>query len=141
MLPSMLGTTIAGTAMPAIVRELGGFNHLSLVSQRLHAGHRALHPGLGKPGYLRGRKNVFPASIVLVMPGSAVTGAAQSTDQLIAFRTLSGIRHLGDEDHTELGHLRVGQRCRVTTVSRKYSVGLRSRGRLALRWVMGWVLV
>jgi hypothetical protein len=37
------------------------------------------------------------------------------------FASVSGICHLGDEDHTELGHLRARQHCRAPTVSRKYS--------------------
>ena len=91
MLLSMLDTTIAGTAMPTIVRELGGFNHLSWVVSAYTLAIAVSTPVWGKLSDLRGRRNVFLASIVLFMLGSAVTGAAQSMGQLIAFRALQGL--------------------------------------------------
>jgi MFS family permease len=48
MLLSMLDTTIVGTAMPTIVRELGGFNHLSWVVSAYTLAGRGLDPGLGQ---------------------------------------------------------------------------------------------
>jgi EmrB/QacA subfamily drug resistance transporter len=88
---SMLDNTIVGTAMPTIVRELGGLDLLSWVVVTHTLATAISAPVWGKLGDLRGRKNVFLASIVIFLIGSALSGAAQSIEQLIAFQALQGL--------------------------------------------------
>ncbi|MGC5012372.1 MDR family MFS transporter [Streptosporangium sp. DT93] len=97
---AMLDNMIVGTAMPRIVGELGGLNHLSWVVTAYVLGTTVSTPIWGKIGDLYGRKNIFLASIALFMLGSALCGMAGSdllggpTDgmaQLIAFRALQGL--------------------------------------------------
>lgn len=91
MLLAMLDNMIIGTAMPTIVGELGGFNHLSWVVTAYTLATAASTPIWGKLGDMYGRKGVFMASIVLFLVGSALSGLSQSMDQLIAFRAIQGL--------------------------------------------------
>ncbi|MEY9931902.1 EmrB/QacA subfamily drug resistance transporter [Catenulispora sp. GP43] len=91
MLLSMLDNTVVGTSMPTIVRELGGFDHLSWVVVAYTLATAASTPVWGKLGDLYGRKHVYLASIVLFLAGSALSGAAQSMSWLIAARAFQGI--------------------------------------------------
>ncbi|MBO2453867.1 MFS transporter [Actinomadura barringtoniae] len=91
MLLSMLDNTIVGTAMPTIVRDVGGLDHLSWVVTAYILATAVSTPVWGKLGDLRGRKNVFLTAIVVFLIGSAASGAAQTMGQLIAFRTVQGL--------------------------------------------------
>ncbi|MFI0900730.1 MDR family MFS transporter [Streptomyces sp. NPDC020983] len=91
MLLAMLDNMIVGTAMPTIVGELGGLNHLSWVVTAYTLATAASTPIWGKLGDMYGRKGIFLTSIVLFLIGSAASGAAQSMDQLIAFRAFQGL--------------------------------------------------
>ncbi|MDX6742371.1 MDR family MFS transporter [Actinocorallia sp. A-T 12471] len=91
MLLAMLDNTIVGTAMPTITRELGGLDHLSWVVTAYVLATAISTPVWGKLGDLRGRKNVFLASIVVFLIGSVASGLAQSMGQLIGFRVLQGL--------------------------------------------------
>lgn len=91
MLLGMLDNMIVGTAMPTIVGQLGGLNHLSWVVSAYTLATAASTPIWAKLGDLFGRKPNFLASIVLFLIGSGLSGAAQSMDQLIGFRVLQGI--------------------------------------------------
>ncbi|WP_329135072.1 MFS transporter [Streptomyces sp. NBC_01476] len=91
MLLAMLDNMIVGTAMPTIVGELGGLDHLSWVVTAYTLATAASTPIWGKLGDLYGRKGVFLTSIVLFLAGSALSGASQSMDQLISFRALQGL--------------------------------------------------
>ncbi|MHA6765318.1 MDR family MFS transporter [Streptacidiphilus sp. PAMC 29251] len=91
MLLGMLDNMIVGTAMPTIVGELGGLNHLSWVVTAYTLATAASTPIWGKLGDIYGRKSVFLTSIVIFLLGSGLSGAAQGMDQLIAFRALQGI--------------------------------------------------
>jgi EmrB/QacA subfamily drug resistance transporter len=88
---AMLDNVIIGTAMPRIVGELGGLAHLSWVVTAYVLGTTVSTPIWGKIGDLYGRKNIFLASIVLFLAGSALSGAAQTMGQLIGFRALQGL--------------------------------------------------
>src|ERR1700733_9965852 len=74
MLLSMLDNTVVGTSMPTIVRELGGFDHLSWVVVAYTLATAAATPVWGKLGDLYGRKHVYLISIVLFLAGSALSG-------------------------------------------------------------------
>ena len=91
VLLAMLDNLIVGTAMPRIVGELGGLDHLSWVVTAYILGTTVSTPIWGKIGDLYGRKNIFLTSIVIFLAGSAACGAAQSMAQLIGFRAVQGL--------------------------------------------------
>lgn len=91
MLLSMLDNMVVGTSMPTIVRDLGGFNHLSWVVTAYTLATAASTPIWGKAGDLHGRKHVYLIAIAVFLAGSALSGAAQSMDWLIAARAVQGI--------------------------------------------------
>src|SRR5882757_6672208 len=88
---AMLDNMIVGTAMPRIVGELGGLDHLSWVVTAYVLGTTVSTPIWGKIGDLYGRKNIFITSIVIFLIGSALSGMAQSMEMLIGFRALQGL--------------------------------------------------
>ena len=91
MLLAMLDNMIIGTAMPTIVGELGGLEHLSWVVTAYTLATAASTPIWGKLGDMYGRKGVFMTSIVLFLIGSALSGMAQDMGQLIGFRAVQGL--------------------------------------------------
>lgn len=91
MLLAMLDNTIVGTAMPTIVGDLGGLEHLSWVVTAYALATAVVTPVWAKLGDLYGRKGVFMASIVIFLIGSALSGLAQDMTQLIAFRAIQGV--------------------------------------------------
>ncbi|MFD3498901.1 MDR family MFS transporter [Streptomyces sp. NPDC058676] len=91
MMLAMLDNMIVGTAMPTIVGELGGLEHLSWVVTAYTLATAASTPLWGKIGDMYGRKGVFMSSIVLFLIGSALSGMAQDMGQLIGFRAVQGL--------------------------------------------------
>lgn len=91
MLLAMLDNVIVGTAMPRIVGDLGGVDHLSWVVTAYVLGSTVSTPIWGKLGDLYGRKTVFLTSIVLFLLGSVLCGFAQDMPQLIGFRAFQGL--------------------------------------------------
>ena len=91
MMLAMLDNMIVGTAMPTIVGELGGLEHLSWVVTAYMLATAASTPIWGKIGDLYGRKGIFLTSIVIFLVGSALCGMAQDMGQLIGFRALQGL--------------------------------------------------
>ncbi|WP_137988655.1 MDR family MFS transporter [Streptomyces vilmorinianum] len=91
MLLAMLDNMIIGTAMPTIVGELGGMEHLSWVVTAYTLATAASTPIWGKLGDMFGRKGVFLTSIVIFLIGSALSGMAQDMGQLIGFRAVQGL--------------------------------------------------
>lgn len=91
VLLAMLDNMIVGTAMPTIVGELGGLEHLSWVVTAYTLTTAASTPIWGKLGDMFGRKSVFLISIVIFLAGSMTSGAAQTMGQLIGFRALQGL--------------------------------------------------
>lgn len=91
MLLAMLDNMIIGTAMPTIVGELGGLEHLSWVVTSYTLATAASTPIWGKLGDLYGRKGIFLTSIVIFLIGSALSGMAQDMGQLIGFRAVQGL--------------------------------------------------
>ena len=91
MLLAMLDNMIVGTAMPTIVGELGGLEHLSWVVTAYTLATAASTPIWGKLGDMYGRKGVFLTSIVIFLIGSALSGMAQDMGQLIGFRAIQGL--------------------------------------------------
>ncbi|WP_274561184.1 MDR family MFS transporter [Streptomyces spiramyceticus] len=91
MLLAMLDNMIIGTAMPTIVGELGGLEHLSWVVTSYTLATAASTPIWGKLGDLYGRKGIFLTSIVVFLVGSVLSGMAQDMGQLIGFRAIQGL--------------------------------------------------
>lgn len=91
MLLAMLDNMIVGTAMPTIVGELGGLDHLSWVVTAYTLATAASTPLWGKIGDMYGRKGSFLTSIVIFLIGSALSGMAQDMGQLIGFRAVQGL--------------------------------------------------
>ncbi|MFI2199784.1 DHA2 family efflux MFS transporter permease subunit [Streptomyces sp. NPDC020192] len=91
LLLAALDQTIVSTALPTIVSELGGLEHLSWVVTAYLLASTAATPLWGKLGDQYGRKRLFQTAIVIFLIGSALCGAAQNMPQLIAFRALQGL--------------------------------------------------
>ncbi|MGY4644509.1 DHA2 family efflux MFS transporter permease subunit [Cellulomonas sp. URHB0016] len=91
MLLAALDQTIVATALPTIVRDLGGAEHLSWVVTAYMLASTATTPLWGKLGDLYGRKTVFLVCIVIFLAGSALAGTSQTMAQLIAWRALQGV--------------------------------------------------
>ncbi|WP_190139960.1 MFS transporter [Streptomyces longispororuber] len=91
MLLAALDQTIVSTALPTIVSDLGGMEHLSWVVTAYLLAATAATPLWGKLGDQYGRKRLFQSAIVIFLVGSALCGAAQNMGELIAFRALQGL--------------------------------------------------
>ncbi|MFE7622056.1 DHA2 family efflux MFS transporter permease subunit [Streptomyces sp. NPDC057509] len=91
MLLAALDQTIVSTALPTIVSDLGGLEHLSWVVTAYLLASTAATPLWGKLGDQYGRKKLFQAAIVIFLIGSALCGVAQNMPQLIGFRALQGL--------------------------------------------------
>ncbi len=91
MFLAALDQTIVSTALPTIVGDLGGLNHLSWVVTSYLLASTISTPVYGKLGDMAGRKPVFMAAILIFLAGSMLAGLSQSMGELIAFRALQGI--------------------------------------------------
>src|ERR1043165_5519841 len=91
MFLAALDQTIVSTALPTIVGELGGLDHLSWVVTAYLLAITAVTPLYGKLGDLYGRKVVLQGALVIFLIGSALCGLAQGMTELIAFRAIQGI--------------------------------------------------
>jgi EmrB/QacA subfamily drug resistance transporter len=91
MLLAALDQTIVATALPTIVGDLHGLNHLSWVVTAYLLTTTLSTPLYGKISDLHGRKKVFQVAIVIFLIGSALSGLSRNMDQLIAFRALQGL--------------------------------------------------
>ncbi|MFH9227543.1 DHA2 family efflux MFS transporter permease subunit [Streptomyces lydicus] len=91
LLIAALDQTIVATALPTIVSELGGLNHLSWVVTAYLLASTAVTPLWGKLGDQYGRKKLFQTAIVIFLIGSVLCGIAQNMGELIAFRAVQGL--------------------------------------------------
>ncbi|GAA3136033.1 hypothetical protein GCM10010466_28510 [Planomonospora alba] len=91
MLLAMLDQTIVGTALPRIVRELGGADLYTWVVTAYLLTSTITVPLYGRLSDTYGRKPLLLTGIGLFLAGSALCGAAQDMTQLIAFRALQGL--------------------------------------------------
>ncbi|HET8755142.1 MAG TPA: MDR family MFS transporter [Solirubrobacteraceae bacterium] len=91
MLLASLDQTIVSTALPTIVEDLGGLEHISWVVTAYLLAITAVTPLYGKLGDLYGRKIVLQVALVLFLIGSALCGLAQGMTELIAFRAVQGL--------------------------------------------------
>src|SRR3954454_19298160 len=91
MLLASLDQTIVSTALPTIVGELGGLEHLSWVVTAYLLAVTVVTPLYGKLGDQFGRKIVLQIALVIFLIGSVLCGLAQNMTQLIAFRAVQGL--------------------------------------------------
>ena len=91
VLLAALDQTIVSTALPTIVGELGGIDHLSWVVTAYLLTSTASTPLYGKLSDLYGRKQMFQAAIVIFLIGSVLSGISQDMFQLVLFRGVQGI--------------------------------------------------
>jgi EmrB/QacA subfamily drug resistance transporter len=91
LLLASLDQTIVSTALPTIVSELGGLEHISWVVTAYLLAVTAVTPLYGKLGDLYGRKIVLQCALLLFLAGSALCGLAQGMTELIAFRFIQGL--------------------------------------------------
>ncbi len=90
MLLASLDQTIVSTAMPRVIAELQGFDRYTWVSTAYLLTSTVTVPIYGKLSDLFGRKPIFLFGVVVFLIGSALSGASQNMNQLIAFRALQG---------------------------------------------------
>lgn len=91
MFLAALDQTIVATALPTIVSEFGGLNHLAWVVTAYMLASTASTPLWGKLGDQFGRKPLFIASIIIFLVGSVLCGIAWNMSSLIGFRALQGL--------------------------------------------------
>ena len=91
MFLAALDQTIVATALPTIVGDLGGLDHLSWVVTAYLLTSTASTPLYGKISDLYGRKIMFQTAIVVFLVGSALSGVSQNMGQLIGFRAIQGL--------------------------------------------------
>lgn len=91
MLLAALDQTIVGTALPTIVSDLGGGEHMSWVVTSYLLAETVATVLVGKFGDLFGRKVVFQVSAVVFITGSFLCGLATDMLLLIAWRAMQGI--------------------------------------------------
>ena len=91
MLLASLDQTIVGTAMPRIIAELQGFDRYTWVTTSYLLASTVMVPIYGKLSDLLGRKPVFLFGLIIFLISSWLSGAAQTMNQLVAFRGLQGL--------------------------------------------------
>ena len=91
MLLAALDSTIVSTALPTVVGELGGLNHLAWVVTAYLLAQTVVTPLYGKLGDLYGRKRIMQGAIVIFLIGSALCGMSRTMTQLIIYRAIQGL--------------------------------------------------
>lgn len=91
MLLGALDQTIVATAMPKVVEELAGLEHLSWVFTSYMLASTVTVPIYGKLSDLYGRRGFYLAGIGIFLIGSMLSGQARTMTQLIVFRGIQGI--------------------------------------------------
>lgn len=91
LLLASLGQTIVSTALPSIVSELGGLDHLTWVVIAYLLSSTVVAPIYGKLGDLFGRKIVLQVAIVIFLGGAILSAMATSMTFLIMARAIQGL--------------------------------------------------
>ncbi|MHB8159656.1 MAG: MDR family MFS transporter [Thermoleophilia bacterium] len=86
-----LDQTIVATAMPQIVKEFQGLEHLSWVFSAYMLASTVTIPIYGKLSDIYGRRIFFVIGIIIFIAGSIMSGQSHSMFQLILFRAFQGI--------------------------------------------------
>ncbi|HXL45690.1 MAG TPA: MDR family MFS transporter, partial [Candidatus Binatia bacterium] len=99
-------STVVATAMPTVVRSLGGIQIYSWVFSGFLLTQTVTMPLWGRFSDLYGRRPVFLIGLATFLGGSALSGTAQSMAQLIVFRMVQG---LGAGSLMTLGYTIIGE--------------------------------
>ncbi|MFJ2003713.1 MDR family MFS transporter [Streptomyces chartreusis] len=91
MLLAALDQTIVGTALPTIVSDLGGAEHMSWVVTAYLLAETVATVLVGKFGDQFGRKLVFQISAIVFITGSFLCGLASNMTMLILWRAMQGV--------------------------------------------------
>ena len=82
---------IVATALPRIVADLGGLDHLSWVVTAYLLTSTVVAPMYGKLGDLFGRKIMMQIAVVIFLLGSVLAGLANSMLWLVVSRAVQGL--------------------------------------------------
>lgn len=91
MLLASLDQMIFSTALPTIVGELGGVDHMMWVITAYMLGETIMLPIYGKLGDILGRKTLFIGALTIFLLGSMIGGIAHTMMILILGRAVQGI--------------------------------------------------
>ncbi|MEU9081270.1 MDR family MFS transporter [Streptomyces sp. NPDC048357] len=91
VLLAALDQTIVGTALPTIVGDLGGGDHMSWVVTSYLLAETVSTVLVGKFGDLYGRKLIFQISAIVFISGSFLCGLSPNMTFLIVWRGVQGI--------------------------------------------------
>lgn len=91
MLLSALDSTVVSTALPTIVGDLGGADHITWVVTAYLLTQTIATVLAGKVGDLAGRKVVYLIGVGIFITGSILCGMAKTMGWLISMRALQGI--------------------------------------------------
>ena len=91
MLLAALDQTIVATALPRLVEDFKGLEHLSWVIIAYLLASTVIVPIYGKLSDIYGRRNLYVIAMALFLIGSVLCGWAVSMTQLIFARALQGI--------------------------------------------------
>lgn len=91
LLLAALDQTVISTALPTIVADLGGLDHLSWVFTAYILTSTVVAPLYGKLGDLYGRRSMVFVAVALFLAGSLACAMSGSMTQLIAARALQGL--------------------------------------------------
>jgi EmrB/QacA subfamily drug resistance transporter len=83
--------TAVAAAVPTAVGEMGGVARYSWVFSAYLLASTTTVPLYGKPADLYGRRKTYHIAVALFLLGSALSGLAQSLNQLIIFRFVQGL--------------------------------------------------
>ena len=86
-----LDINIVATALPSVVADLGGLEHIAWVVTAFTLAGTVAMPLYGKLGDLFGRRSMLLITLSIFLISSALCGLAQSMPQLILFRGLQGL--------------------------------------------------
>jgi EmrB/QacA subfamily drug resistance transporter len=91
LLLAALDQTVISTALPTIVADLGGLDHLSWVFTAYILTSTVVAPLYGKLGDLYGRRLMVFVAVALFLAGSLACALSSSMTELIAARALQGL--------------------------------------------------
>ncbi len=91
LLLEALDQTVVGTALPRIVASLQGFDRYTWAVTAYTLASTTMVPTVGKLSDQFGRKWFLVVGTIIFLLGSALSGAAQSMNEFIAFRALQGL--------------------------------------------------
>jgi EmrB/QacA subfamily drug resistance transporter len=86
-----LDQTIVATALPRIVQDFHGLEHLSWVIAAYLLASTVVVPVYGKLSDMYGRKPFILGAIVLFIVGSVLSGLSQNMLELVLFRAIQGL--------------------------------------------------